>query len=261
MVVAGRVTRLKDFVTDWRTLKHRRSPDVARLAAFLDASRERLRVRPSAPPSASIVDAGMLDFMLGELRGALSRARSEGVGFNPWTVAGLRRNEVRACAVLAALWNPTMCGAAAVRFLAEFVAELRGIDGLPDEAELGQDYVVRTEHILQGDRTTRMDITIEGRRFVLVIEVKIDAPEGRKEGKEDQFARVRARTNTWARDRGKRPLFALLSPLKPPNNFKDAHTDWRAVARAARRCLPQERAKYTFHDHLLASFANHVAHF
>jgi PD-(D/E)XK nuclease superfamily len=255
--VAERTARLNEFVTAWRVLTHRPVLDVGRLASFLDAARERLRVPPPTLPTAPKVDVGEFELVLGTLRVALNNARSHGLGFNPWTVAGLRRNEVRAAGVLAALWNPTMCGDAAAKFLREFVGELRGIDALPDEGELGQGYVVRTEHMVQGDPTTRMDITIEGKRFVLVIEVKIDAPEG----KDDQFTRIRAQTKAWAEDRGKRPLFVLLLPRTPPGGVDDAHADWRAVARAARRCMPRERASYTFHDHMLAGFADHIISF
>jgi hypothetical protein len=254
--IGERTTRIKEFLTARHALMRAPAPDVNRLAPFLEATRGRWREPLPVPQTAAEGGRATLELLLDELHGALNKARSRGFGFNPWTVAGLRRNEVRACGVLAALWNPAMCGDAAAQFLKEFLGELRGVDALAIRDELRQGYIVRTEHILQGDRTTRMDITIEGTGFVLVVEVKIDAVEGT-----DQFARLRAHTKAWAEDRGKRPLFALLSPWEPPGDFGDVHTDWRAVARAARRCLPPERSTYTFHHHMLVSFADHVSNF
>jgi hypothetical protein len=191
-----------------------------------------------------------------------SVSRNSGFGFNPWTIAGLRRNEVRTCGVLAELWNPAKRGNAARPFLKEFVGAIGGPRPLLTPDEILKHYIVRTEHGLFGDRTTRMDITIEGNDFVMVIEAKIDAFEGKgSEKNPPQFKKIIERLEAYANERGKRSLFVLISRLPPEAEFVGHHTDWHNIARAARRCLPRDRALFSFHDRLLADFANHVANF
>jgi hypothetical protein len=170
------VARLAEFLGEWRKLRHRAVIDAERLGAFLDAARNGLHVLQPTSQVAAKINPVAFQGQLVELKEALSKARSVGFGFNPWAVARLQRDEVRACAVLAALWNPSMCGDAAVSFLKAFIGQLKG-QNLPTGDELKEGYTVRTERYFPGDRSTRMDITIEAKFFIMVIEAKIDAPE------------------------------------------------------------------------------------
>jgi hypothetical protein len=231
-----------------------------RLSAFLAAAHGQLRLPLPKTTDTQKLDPATLYTQLNLLHTGLNLARNRGLGFNPWTVAGLRRSEIRACGVLAELLNPAKCGDAAVRLLREFMGELRCPLELPTTNEMVQPYVVRTEHSLLGDRTTRMDITVEGESFVLMIEAKIGAPEGKGEDNgARQFALVHQRLKKYAQQRGeKRALFVVISPRRPKAGFEGIYADWHAVARAARRCLPRKRSSYSFQDLLLAGFADHA---
>jgi len=248
--VTGQIAR---FDRVWGTA---RLPFETRLITFVaqwqaQPNRSKISARRSVP---SISDPAKLSLTLRDLHNVLAEARSRGLGFNPWIIAGLKRNEVRICGVLAALWNFALCGDAAKDFLTNFLKDLP-----PSKEKLTDRYLVRTEHSPLGEYATRMDITIEDTHFVIGVEVKIDAPEGGGDGeiKDPQFTRIFQRLESWASERGKRPYFILLSS-KRPRDFSGSHADWRKLVHAARRSLPRKRAAYSSYHHLLASFAAHA---
>lgn len=101
---------------------------------------------------------------------------------NPWNMARLGRYEVRNAAVLAQLWDPVLSGPSARRFLRSYLARLADPAGqLPTPDQLARPFRIRTEHCPTGNRSERVDITIEGEDFLLGIDVKIDAGEGHEQ--------------------------------------------------------------------------------
>ncbi|WP_374943454.1 PD-(D/E)XK nuclease family protein [Sphingomonas sp.] len=187
---------------------------------------------------------------------ALRAARTQGLGVNPWTMAGLKRNEVRNAAVLAGLWSPVQGGDTAIRFLNAFLRRLHDPQAvLPTVKEIAAGYTVRTECCPEGDSRDRVDLVIETVHHVLGIEVKIGAGEGL--GQLDRY--VAAVTNNAA-GRCKRPVVILLAPF-PPSRPDVLRATWSTVRTAATAAVPRRRADYEFTDYLVAAFGRHVARF
>ena len=135
--------------------------------------------QPDKPEPAPLqIDAAKLVHWFADMAQPIADARRGAFQFDPWEVAGLRRDEVRNSAVLAWLLNP------------------RGSHGLDDAAMRGlledlkrfnSDFPescsrfcrVRVESNPDGDRGNRVDIEIDDANFYVIIEVKIDATEGK----------------------------------------------------------------------------------
>jgi hypothetical protein len=230
----------------------------ARLAALLERSRpflERLRLDGPQEPPTDLATA-KLGALLATLRPPLANARSSGGFTNIWAIARLRRDELRNAAVLASLWNPGVCGRIAVDFLSAFLNRLPIRASLPTIAELSSGYIVRPEYCPLGINESRVDISLEGRDFVVLIEVKIDAAEGW-----EQLKRYDELLRTKARLLGKRPSLILLGPRAPLSGAA-IHATWEDVSAAARIAsrgrIPSQE---TFAEALLRQFAIHVRAF
>jgi hypothetical protein len=101
--------------------------------------------------------------------------------FDPWEIAGLRRNEVRNSAILAWLLDPEGShgfGDRPLVALLHYVHQWRKTF-FPKSA--GQYCRVEVETNPTGDETNRVDIEIDAQNFFLLIEVKIDAAEQEKQ--------------------------------------------------------------------------------
>jgi hypothetical protein len=123
------------------------------------------------------VDPERLQQTFAALRPLLDQRRAAGDFFNVWQVAGLGRNEVRNAAVLASFLSVNKLGILGRLFLADIVSRARGRVVDFEVADVSGPYSVTTELCPLGNRETRIDLIIEGREFVLGIEVKIDAHE------------------------------------------------------------------------------------
>jgi hypothetical protein len=225
-----------------------------RLITFLKAYR---RFRPTTPlrsmPNA--IGPERLGMVLSALSGPLADARAAGVLLNPWVMAGLRRNEVRNAAVLASFLSPSICGHLAVDFLDAILEPLRSNPAIPGRADLDAGYNVRTEHYVSGNDRDRVDLTIEGSSFVLGIEVKIDAPEGRL-----QLERYVETVGRWGQRRCKSAAVIFLAPF-PPSKPDVSNIDWRSIVAASRRATATAKTDLTETQRLLRLFARHLATF
>jgi hypothetical protein len=107
----------------------------------------------------------------------IEASRTKGRYLNVWAMAGLKKDEVRNAAVLAKLLDPQQLGALSRTFLANILQEIG--PGYPAFSAIDtlEPYSVVTEACPLGARETRIDIVLEGCRFVLGIEVKIEALE------------------------------------------------------------------------------------
>lgn len=210
-------------------------------------------------------DIQSLTRTVGGLRPHLAAARGAGTFLNPWDVAGIGRREVRNAVVLASLWDPRFCGDAAVRFLDGFIGRLRERTGdlLPTYDDLAGGYFIRTEHCPLGDVSERVDITIEGRNFLVGIEVKIDADEGFM-----QLERYVGSIERRAQSRKKHAVI-FLAPFVPdfschsPGGWSDKVTtaSWSDVGRSARQCAPRRQRERDFALQLISSFGRHTSKF
>jgi hypothetical protein len=237
----------------------RSGPDgiVERLADFLTAAAPMLvnhawRRAPVADDPAGFTNA-MTAIAL-----PLSSLREAGLLADPWALARLKRREVANAGVLAGLWSPASGGRVATEFLSAFLERLRPRpDGaaLPDRFELDGGYLVRTEDRPMGDSADRIDITIEGRGFLVGIEVKIDAGL-----QPDQLGRYQVAIRQRAEGRGKRPAVIFLS-LRHTTHPGVLNAGWDDVAAAARTVVTKRSLERDINHHLIERFAAHVARF
>lgn len=258
---------LDAFFERWRELRASReeAPLQSRLVSLFD------KLRPLLPASSNLaeegaaqkrapVDSATLAAFLPQMTSLLTVARRQGVMANVWSISGLKRDEVRNAGVLASLFDPRLSDDRAQAFLSAFLVRLKGGDRqrLPTKEELATGYSVQTEARPLGALDDRVDLSIEGADFLLLIEVKIDAREGA-----EQLSRYEAVLRLKARALGKRPALVYLSPIPakspPPSAF---YADWSDVRRAALSVVAQRpRPERSFQDLLLAQFAEHVRSF
>ena len=263
-VLADRLGGLQAFFTQWRSLDTAGAAlSTDRLSRFFEAAAPHFRElrRQSAPaPSPPILEMTALQTFLDGLRGPLEIARTDGARLNVWGTAGLKRDEVRNAGVLAALFDPNQSGDRAAAFLSAFLDRVQGADraGLPTPGELEAGYSVQTEACPLGAADSRVDLSVEGSRFILLIEVKIDAGEG-----VEQLSRYAQVLRAKAMALNKRAALVYLSPTPakapPPATF---YADWGAVHGAARAVVAAiTKSDRTFQDQLLVQFGQHVRTF
>ena len=251
--------RLEQYLKEYRALTIG-PPLHERLAAFLQKARPILRAeaidRHDKPKPVPEPDAENLARILPNLADLMKQARGRGDGLNAWAAAGLRYVEVRNAGVLAALWDTRRCGDQGVNFLHKFLSRIPPRETiLPTREQLGEGYWVRTEHCpLPGKQSERIDLTIEGQDFILIIEIKINAGEGN-----NQFERYGRTADDWQRLRGKQTSIILLERYTRPN-FQYFHATWSDVASAA-KILLREQKNDNFHKNLLSNFVHHISKF
>lgn len=246
--------RLSAFSADWR--RARQTPTLAERLGSLLPRLHQVLPPPAMPNSPVAIATERLETVLSALSKVLGNARSAGAMINPWTVAGLKRREVRNAAVLAALWSPAQGGVTALRFLTEFLRRVDARDqSLPTAEDLVQGYTVRAECSPEGDLRDRVDLVLEGPRHIVGIEVKIGAGEGA-----DQLDRYARSINNVAQGRDKAAVLIFLAPFAP-SRADVLHANWSTVRSAAFAAVPSKRSDWTFMDHLVSSFGRHVATF
>jgi PD-(D/E)XK nuclease superfamily len=227
------------------------------LAAFLrEASPlwpQKADLFTSVPPQ----DIGRLASVLDILSQPLRRARFEGTTLIPSVIADLERSEVRITAFLAKLWSPSLGGEVATIFLNEFLRRIavKAKVSMPTLEELSQGYSIACEQCPLGDQQDRLDMVIEGRDFIIAIEVKIGTIEGR-----DQLNRYVTSVRRRADGLGKRCHLVFLSPFKPSiSSFP--HAEWTDIVLAARTVLPALRSNWSVQHNFIHAFGNHVKEF
>ena len=169
----------------------------------------------------------------------------------------VKRKEIRNASALAGLWSLSQGGETSVKFLSAFLDRLLPANGqaFPCIAELRRGYRLSLEDCPLGEKTERVDLIIEGKNFLIGIEVKIDARLG-----PEQLERYIKTIERRANHGGQKPYVILLAPFPP--NLKDVtHARWKDVERAARSALPRKTADYQYSDRLIESFAVHIHSF
>ena len=115
---------------------------------------------------------------------AIDEAVRSGEFLNVWTIAGLSRDELRNVSVLSWLFNCHETHGQRSAFLHAFLRRLKVPAIFPNIDNLDE-YSTFVEKYPLGDKRTRVDIEIDADGFLIFIEAKIDAPEGR-----DQIPRL-----------------------------------------------------------------------
>jgi hypothetical protein len=224
----------------------------AELTAALEALAPKLR--PISPRAiAQPYPANQILSALDNLSGPLSKARAAGGALNIWTVAGLRRDEVRNAQALAGLWKVEFGGVTSRQFLTGFLNQILG--GVAWDDELAQGYRITTEISPLGDRSDRVDLAVETPHHLVGIEIKIGAGLGPR-----QLERYAAAIETRARWRRVAPHLILLAPFKT-DTAGIASASWADVARAAEGAAGALPGRNTPIEASIASFADHVRSF
>lgn len=180
---------------------------LSRLQAYLRKAGPLLDASALGPqPGRAPLAAPRLRAFVDAVAPRLRSARAAGEFINVWTVAGLRRNEVRNAAVLAWFMEPSGTHGLGPAVLSEVLNRAAARPGWRPLALDMARASVRTELRPQGSDADRVDIAIETPDHVVFVEVKIDAGEGR-----EQLARYAAAAA--AMHKGWRLI--LLSPAAP----------------------------------------------
>jgi hypothetical protein len=119
-------------------------------------------------------------------------------------------------------------------------------------------YLVLTEAYLLNNMESRVDVVIDGQEFFVIIEVKIDAPEG-----EQQVARYLELAKAKATSR---PYYVIfLSPRRRPELSDDPHfaaATWNDVAGSIEEVVKSTSGSFTsFRHRLLIKSAQRVRKF
>lgn len=192
--------RLANFFSDFDSLT-KSAPLEQFLALFFDSFREFRKTRGINKPIAktSCINYEKLASWLNDLRSPLIESRKGAFHCKPWDLAGLNRDEVRNSAVLAWLLNPKGSHGLGKIALTPVLQKLH--DKLPDKFPVVIDGYcsVRTEYNPDGDISNRVDIVIDSSNFYLIIEVKINAWEGKYQIKRyADIATKQAGQRPWA---------------------------------------------------------------
>lgn len=209
-------------------------------------------------PDAREVDRLRLQLWLKAVQPYLKRMRERRT-HNPWMMAAVGSDEVCNCNVLGQLWDERAIGPIAQRFLAAYFDRIDcRKDMLPSLADLAQGYTVRTEHCPTGEQSDRVDITIEGKDFLVGIEVKIHASEGPEQL--ERYCRVIA---SRARGMGiplNRQSVVFLAPYS--TEVSDVlQSSWRDVAAAANEVTQGQLAADCIPNWMIRCFGEHVSQF
>ncbi len=230
----------------------------ARLSALFEAIAEFRREdlpKPFAPERP--IDPIRFSSFLADLQTGLTASRHDGSLLNIWSIAGLKRNEVRTSAVLGWVLD---CNGSHGFGSAVLGALLKRLQERTDSEELrqvmlGSHYRVSVEHSSFGERDNRVDLAIEGANCVLFIEVKIDAPEGTDQL--DRYAVLARRKAVALRKDVSLVLYLNKTrPLNPPEGL--VWMQWRDVARATMDVVTGPAEK-TVSGAVLKQFATHIS--
>mgnify|MGYP002721729674 CR=1 FL=1 len=251
---------LRRFLKSLADIRRHKPSTAPGLRHFLDRAGPLLRSSaeglPEAPPQPArppLAPARLLQ-VLSALREPLRQAPPLRPPLNVWSVAGLKRDELRNAAVLAWFLDPHGSHGFGAAVLEAFLKEVARIT--PNWPDLGLDLLrvsVQTEEWPLGSETDRVDIAIDGPDFTIFIEVKIDAPEG-----PEQLRRysdlARRKAQAFGRRHGCVIYLGPYPPRLPPPEV--AVITWRNVA-AVLSALPRDNAGSS----LAHQFARHVRAF
>lgn len=182
--------------------------------------------------------------------------KQRGSDINVWQQAGLKQDEVRNTAVLAWWLDCQGTHALGDHIFKSLLSALPFSLQLPDPAALGN-YRVTAESLPLGEIENRIDIEIQGKDFLIFIEVKINAGEGDK-----QLERYHTLLHQKAKMYGlnKRALIYLTRHSSPAITVDDCLClSWRELALALAAIRLPEPALFT--QRLLHQFCQHIQSF
>lgn len=246
-------------------VKDRYKPDATLLAGLFDRLRDLsfpAEAEASAPVSAvPVVDD--LRTLLAQVREPLEAMGQDGLFGNPWAAAALRRDEVRNASVLRWFLDPNGghgCGGALLAALLQRIQikqiKMKVGAGFPTVASGSCRATV--EECPDGDRSNRVDIQIDDLAFFLIIEVKVDAGEQKRQlERYGDIAEARAAgRRPWAVAYLTRDGRACTTAGRHENRV--VCLSWGTIAGDLRRIARHAAPASAF---LARAFADHVSRF
>ncbi len=204
-------------------------------------------IAPRKKVALSQLNSQKLEDWLMTMAKPLEDARSGAFQCDPWEIAGLGRDEVRNSAVLAWLLNPKGSHGLGKTALTCLIEMLNNHFSGKFPTDPGRFCRVRTEINPNGDISNRVDIEINSENFYLLIEVKINATEGKKQLKRYGDLAENQAGNLYVReihtdDRPWAIVFLTRNGKKPNtagiHESKVLPISWRKLSHLL-DCLPQ----------------------
>lgn len=160
------------FFQSWHSLQPQTAAPATAMAGFFEAW-HRLPTRQTPQPPT--LDTRRFADFAAAFPDAHARHLRSGIRANVWRSAGIGQDEKRNCAVLQWLLDRFGDHGQGPDLLVAVLEHLQRPDlaGLAKQAP----YRTRVEHLLSEAGDSRVDITIEGTDFTVLIEAKVDAPE------------------------------------------------------------------------------------
>ena len=196
------------------------------------------------PPIAVDHVLSLVDFF-GSFPSAIKARKSQGYGLNIWNIAGVGRDELRNMAIL--FWwlrqdGEHSLGKAILNGILKTIKKEYGKSSIHKVTDFTDDYQIHREHTQwdQQGRACRLDILIESKDVLMVIEGKINAPESiNVKGGDAQLDRY----CELARDRSGKKQWAVvyLTPSKRlDGSRRKKHPElfeitWKEVANVIRK--------------------------
>ena len=195
------------FFQRWHSLQPQAADPTAAMAAFFDAWHQLPSRRAPGPPK---LDARQFTDFAEAFPAAYARHARSGVNANVWRSAGVGHDEVRNTAALRWLLDRFEDHGQGPDLLVALLEHL----ALPELARLVQQtpYHTRVERQLSEAGDSRVDIAVEGADFMVLIEAKVDAPEG-----DDQLRRYLRHLHSIPGKR-QRALIFLTPDGRPARN-------------------------------------------
>jgi hypothetical protein len=187
---------LSDFFDQWRKVNVKSD-----LATFLRELSSELSSVETPKLVERLHNVKSLNAFVEQLRQPLSEAFQSGEFCNIWTVAGLGRDEMRNAAILTWLFDRYGTHGQRDGILKQFLLRIqqRMPLKLAHNDWTGAHYITRREVHPLGMLDNRVDIEIESRQFLILIETKIDANEGNDQlSRYDDVARAKANGRPYA---------------------------------------------------------------
>ena len=257
------------FFDQWRAYS-RFTPLEDKLPAFFDELREVLPAaragKPGEKKPGQYLVFDELQAFFAKLPPLLTSAKHAGFLCDPWAVASLKRNEVRNSAVLAWWLDPWGSHGLGPALLTELLHFMHW------DCSIDRSCSVRVESHPDGDRSNRVDIEIDAPGFFLIIEVKIDAPEGIKQLQ--RYCNLAEMKKTVE----KRGVLFLTPTGRPPVSVDPNSTceilpsdqvipiSWKKIASLLQAALRQHHARFQTKSYpetalvglLARTFCNHI---
>jgi hypothetical protein len=214
-------------------------------------------------------DPNELAQFLKELIPLGNSARQQGDLINVWTIAGLGEVELRNASVLAWLFSANSSHGRGASIFQAFMKRLKqhhegpfpNVGQFPISSDITGHYFVYKEKTYPDSTESRVDIVVDGTDFIVILEVKINAPEG-----DEQMRKYLELAEAKAGAVGKQYCVIFLSRERASdlsstvslNANRLLTATWADVAKAIEDVV---KAGANFSDLVLKQFAAHVRGF